>query len=176
MFFLRGDTVKVVEVNDLKKSYGNFKALKGITFEIQKGEIFGLIGPNGAGKTTTLRVICTLLKPDAGTVKVFGYDLLKEPQEIRKVISYDLSSLSVPLKVVIFAIPFTHPMLSIRNLLFGKELFVVYGCIYNVALAVILIILITKIFNSDRLITGVSFKSLKENSFLKNSKLQNPAK
>ncbi len=82
------DTVKVVEVNDLRKSYGNFKALKGITFEIQKGEIFGLIGPNGAGKTTTLRIICTLLKPDAGTVKVFGYDLLKEPQEIRKVISY----------------------------------------------------------------------------------------
>ncbi|MFN4190677.1 MAG: ABC transporter ATP-binding protein [Pseudothermotoga sp.] len=80
--------MKVVEVNDLKKSYGNFKALKGITFEIQKGEIFGLIGPNGAGKTTTLRIICTLLKPDAGTVKVFGYDLLKEPQEIRKVISY----------------------------------------------------------------------------------------
>lgn len=80
--------MKVVEVNDLKKSYGNFEALKGITFEISKGEIFGLIGPNGAGKTTTLRIICTLLKPDAGTVKVFGYDLLKEPQEIRKVISY----------------------------------------------------------------------------------------
>ncbi|MFN3283650.1 MAG: ABC transporter ATP-binding protein, partial [Pseudothermotoga sp.] len=74
--------------NDLKKSYGNFTALKGITFEIQNGEIFGLIGPNGAGKTTTLRIICTLLKPDAGTVKVFGYDLLREPQEIRKVISY----------------------------------------------------------------------------------------
>lgn len=80
--------MKIVQVNDLKKNYGNFKALKGITFEIEEGEIFGLIGPNGAGKTTTLRIICTLLRPDAGTVKVFGHDLLKEPQKIRKVISY----------------------------------------------------------------------------------------
>lgn len=83
-----GEAVKIVQVNDLKKNYGNFKALKGITFEIEEGEIFGLIGPNGAGKTTTLRIICTLLRPDAGTVKVFGHDLLKEPQKIRKVISY----------------------------------------------------------------------------------------
>ncbi len=80
--------MKTVEVNDLRKSYKNFEALKGITFEIEEGEIFGLIGPNGAGKTTTLRIICTLLKPDAGTVKVFGHDLLSEPDEIRKVISY----------------------------------------------------------------------------------------
>lgn len=80
--------MKIVEVNDLRKSYGNFKALKGISFEIEEGEIFGLIGPNGAGKTTTLRIICTLLKPDAGTVRIFGHDLLNEPHEIRKVISY----------------------------------------------------------------------------------------
>ncbi|WP_052465280.1 ABC transporter ATP-binding protein [Thermotoga profunda] len=83
-----GEAVKIVEVNDLRKSYGNFKALKGISFEIEEGEIFGLIGPNGAGKTTTLRIICTLLKPDAGVVKVFGHDLSSEPHEVRKVISY----------------------------------------------------------------------------------------
>lgn len=86
----------------------------------------------------------------------------------------DFSSLSFPLKVVIFAIPFTHPMLSIRNLLFGNSSFVVYGCIYNVILGIILIILITKIFNSDRLITGVSFGRLKKLGFLRNSKLQGP--
>lgn len=70
----------------------------------------------------------------------------------------DFSSLSVPLKVVVFAIPFTHPMISIRNLLFGKDLLVIYGCIYNGILAFILVSLITKIFNSDRLITGLSLK------------------
>ncbi|MEN3008957.1 ABC transporter ATP-binding protein [Pseudothermotoga sp.] len=78
----------VVEVVDLKKKFGSIEALKGISFEIEKGEIFGLIGPNGAGKTTTLRIISTLLKPDSGTVRVFGYDVEKEPQEIRKLISY----------------------------------------------------------------------------------------
>lgn len=73
----------------------------------------------------------------------------------------DFSSLSMPLKVIIFAIPFTHPMLSIRNLLFGKSLFVIYGCIYNIVLSVILISLITRIFNSDRLIVGVSLRKAK---------------
>ncbi len=73
----------------------------------------------------------------------------------------DFSSLSMPLKVIIFAIPFTHPMQSIRNLLFGKSLFVIYGCIYNIVLSVILISLITRIFNSDRLIVGVSLRKAK---------------
>ncbi|HOJ88856.1 MAG TPA: ABC transporter ATP-binding protein [Pseudothermotoga sp.] len=80
--------MKTIQVDNLKKNYGSFQALKGITFEIEQGEIFGLIGPNGAGKTTTLRIICTLLRPDAGSVRVFGHDLLTEPHEIRKVISY----------------------------------------------------------------------------------------
>lgn len=78
----------VLEVRDLKKSFGPIQALKGVTFEVQQGEIFGLIGPNGAGKTTTLRIVSTLLKPDAGSVKVFGRDVLREPQEVRKLISY----------------------------------------------------------------------------------------
>lgn len=78
----------VLEVRDLKKSFGPIQALKGVTFEVQQGEIFGLIGPNGAGKTTTLRIVSTLLKPDAGSVKVFDHDVLREPQEVRKLISY----------------------------------------------------------------------------------------
>ena len=53
--------MQAVEVNDLVKDYGNIRAVKGISFEVREGEIFGLIGPNGAGKTTTLRIISTLL-------------------------------------------------------------------------------------------------------------------
>jgi ABC-2 type transport system ATP-binding protein len=78
----------VVTVERLKKRFGTIEALKGISFEIERGEIFGLIGPNGAGKTTSLRIISTLLKPDEGKVEVFGHDVLKEPHEVRKLISY----------------------------------------------------------------------------------------
>jgi len=78
----------VVIVERLRKSFGPIEALKGISFEIEPGEIFGLIGPNGAGKTTTLRIVSTLLKPDEGKVVVFGRDVLKEPHEVRKLISY----------------------------------------------------------------------------------------
>lgn len=58
--------------------------LRGISFEAQAGEIFGLLGPNGAGKTTTLRIICTLLSPDAGTVEVLGYGTRTTPEEVRR--------------------------------------------------------------------------------------------
>jgi ABC-2 type transport system ATP-binding protein len=77
-----------VTVNGLKKSYGNFNAVKGITFEVKEGEVFGLIGPNGAGKTTTLRVLATLLEITGGNVKVFGMDLKEDAPEVRKIISY----------------------------------------------------------------------------------------
>ena len=77
-----------VEINNLVKNYGSFQAVKGISFEINKGEIFGLIGPNGAGKTTTLRVISTLLQINSGSVKIMEYDLKTQPDEIRKIISY----------------------------------------------------------------------------------------
>jgi len=78
----------VVEVKNLVKNYGSFQAVKGINFQIDKGEIFGLIGPNGAGKTTTLRIISTLLQITSGSVKIMDYDLSKNPGEIRKIISY----------------------------------------------------------------------------------------
>jgi ABC-2 type transport system ATP-binding protein len=80
--------VKAVEVKDLVKDYGSFRALKGISFEVSEGEIFGLIGPNGAGKTTALRTIATLLQITSGSIAVFGYELPKEAAEVRKIISY----------------------------------------------------------------------------------------
>jgi ABC-2 type transport system ATP-binding protein len=77
-----------IEVNNLIKNYGSFQAVKGISFEIDEGEIFGLIGPNGAGKTTTLRVISTLLQINSGYIKIFKFDLKTQPDKIRKIISY----------------------------------------------------------------------------------------
>ncbi len=71
-------------VERLEKTLGKNKVLRGISFSAQPGEIFGLLGPNGAGKTTTLRIICTLLSPDNGTVEVLGFDTRTSPQEVRK--------------------------------------------------------------------------------------------
>jgi sodium transport system ATP-binding protein len=73
-----------VRVDRLEKSLGPNKVLRGISFEARRGEIFGLLGPNGAGKTTTLRIICTLLAPDAGSVEVLGFDTRTAPAEVRR--------------------------------------------------------------------------------------------
>jgi len=75
-------------VRDLCKSYGDYEAVKGISFTVKEGEIFGLIGPNGAGKTTTLRMISTLLKITSGSISVYGKDVTTESDEVRKIISY----------------------------------------------------------------------------------------
>ena len=77
-----------IEVNNLTKKYGQLQALKGISFNVNEGEVFGLIGPNGSGKTTTLRILATLLEVTSGDVSIFGHDLVKEPAQIRKIISY----------------------------------------------------------------------------------------
>jgi sodium transport system ATP-binding protein len=73
-----------VKVDRLEKTLGRNKVLRGISFDAQAGEIFGLLGPNGAGKTTTLRIICTLLAPEAGSVEVLGFDTRVRPQEVRR--------------------------------------------------------------------------------------------
>ena len=78
----------VVDVRNLVKNYGTIEAVKGISFTVNRGEIFGLIGPNGAGKTTTLRIISTLLTITSGSIKIMDHDLQKEPNEVRKIISY----------------------------------------------------------------------------------------
>jgi ABC-2 type transport system ATP-binding protein len=73
---------------DLIKRFGDFTAVDGVTFEIRRGEIFGFLGPNGAGKTTTIRVLLGLLRPTSGHASVLGYDVVRQPEEIRKHIGY----------------------------------------------------------------------------------------
>ena len=73
-----------VKVDRLEKTLGTNKVLRGISLQADSGEIFGLLGPNGAGKTTTLRIICTLLTPDAGSVDVLGFDTRSAPEEVRR--------------------------------------------------------------------------------------------
>jgi ABC-2 type transport system ATP-binding protein len=82
----------IISVKDLVKNYGNFKAVKGISFEVKKGEIFGLLGPNGAGKSTTLEIIETLRTKTSGEVIVDGHNLDKEPNEIKKIIGVQLQT------------------------------------------------------------------------------------
>jgi ABC-2 type transport system ATP-binding protein len=73
-----------VEARGLEKSYGDVKALCGVDFQVESGSVFGLLGPNGAGKTTAVRILTTLLRPDAGTAQVAGIDVLREPAKIRE--------------------------------------------------------------------------------------------
>jgi sodium transport system ATP-binding protein len=77
-------TQAAVAVERLEKTLGTNRVLRGISLAAQPGEIFGLLGPNGAGKTTTLRIICTLLSPDAGSVEVLGFDTQTAPEEVRR--------------------------------------------------------------------------------------------
>jgi multidrug/hemolysin transport system ATP-binding protein len=74
----------IISVSGLKKNYGNVKAVRGIDFHVNEGELFAFLGPNGAGKTTTIDIICTLLKPDNGSVTINGYTLGKQDDKIRK--------------------------------------------------------------------------------------------
>jgi len=77
-----------VEAEGLVKVFGEVRALDGLSFQVENGEIYGLIGPNGAGKTTALRIVSTLLLPTSGSVKVSGQDVVNNASEIRRIISY----------------------------------------------------------------------------------------
>jgi ABC-2 type transport system ATP-binding protein len=81
-------TSVVVEVKDLVKDYDDFRALNKVSFNVYEGDIFGLIGPNGAGKTTLFRILATLLIPTSGTATIYGYDVVKDSNEVRKLITY----------------------------------------------------------------------------------------
>jgi ABC-2 type transport system ATP-binding protein len=82
----------IISVKNLQKNYGSFEAVKGISFDVFEGEIFGLLGPNGAGKSTTLEIIETLRDKSGGEVLVDGLDLDKEPDNIKKIIGVQLQT------------------------------------------------------------------------------------
>ena len=79
---------KVISVKSLTKRFGDFTAVNAISFEVDRGEIFGFLGANGAGKTTAIRMLTGLSKPSSGTGKVAGFDVLHEPEQIKKRIGY----------------------------------------------------------------------------------------
>src|SRR5258708_6354242 len=94
------DTIRImpsiIQIEQLRKNFPSrnkgknavVEAVRGISFEVAEGEVFGLLGPNGAGKTTTMRMLCTLLAPTSGTARIGGRDLLGEQGEIRRHIGY----------------------------------------------------------------------------------------
>src|SRR6187549_1793201 len=82
----------IISVNNLVKNYGSFQAVKGISFHVNEGEIFGLLGPNGAGKSTTLEIIETLRSKTSGKVTVDGFNLDEWPNEIKKIIGVQLQT------------------------------------------------------------------------------------
>lgn len=80
--------MKALTINNISKSYNKKTALKNISFEVDKGEIFGIIGPDGAGKTTLFRILTTLLLPETGKVNIGDLDLVKDYKKIRKIFGY----------------------------------------------------------------------------------------
>jgi ABC-2 type transport system ATP-binding protein len=84
---MTGQSVPALHVQGLEKSYGELRVLRSVDFDVARGSIFALLGSNGAGKTTVVKILSTLLKPDAGTATVVGYDVVTQPAHVRESIS-----------------------------------------------------------------------------------------
>jgi ABC-2 type transport system ATP-binding protein len=80
--------VYAVSVKNLVKRFGEFAAVAGVSFDVEKGEVFGFLGPNGAGKSTTIKMLCGILEPTSGSGTVAGYDIIRERREIKQHIGY----------------------------------------------------------------------------------------
>lgn len=106
---------KIIEVHNLMKKFGDFEANKNLSFDVYRGEIFGFLGANGAGKTTAIKILCGLLKPTSGEVRVAGIDINKNPEEVKKHIGY------------------MSQMFSLYNDLTVKENFRFYGGVYGLS-------------------------------------------
>lgn len=107
----------VIEVRDLVKRYGDVDAVRGVTFSVREGEIFGFLGPNGAGKTTTIKMLCTLLEPTSGSATLAGFDVASRPGDVRRAIG------------VIFQDP------SLDDRLTARENLELHAVVYGVARA-----------------------------------------
>jgi oleandomycin transport system ATP-binding protein len=79
-------TELAIEAEGLAKSFGTTRALRGVDIAVPRGTVLGVLGPNGAGKTTAVRILCTLLRPDAGRARVAGHDVVREPERVRRAI------------------------------------------------------------------------------------------
>jgi ABC-2 type transport system ATP-binding protein len=105
----------VIEINDLRKSYGDNLAVNGISFTVRRGEVFGVLGPNGAGKTTTVEMAVGLRKPDSGSVRVLGFDPATDPDHVRQRVGVQLQHAVLPnrMKVreamAVFAVAYLDP-------------------------------------------------------------------
>lgn len=82
------NSIPAIQAERLTKEFGDFTAVDAITFQVEKGEIFGFLGANGAGKTTAIRMLCGLLQPTSGSATVAGFDIFTQPEEIKKNIGY----------------------------------------------------------------------------------------
>jgi len=78
------ETAPAIEVEDLVKTYGEIGAVRGVSFTVAAGEVFGFLGPNGAGKSTTINMLCTLVRPTSGTARVSGFDVVRERDDVRR--------------------------------------------------------------------------------------------
>src|SRR6476469_8308109 len=98
-----------VVVEGIHKRFGSFEALRGISFEVSKGEVLGLLGPHGAGKTTTVDILSTLSRPTAGRALVAGHDVVSEPADVRR------------------SIMLTGQQVALDDMLTGRENLVMFG-------------------------------------------------
>jgi ABC-2 type transport system ATP-binding protein len=78
------DGAPAIEVDELKKTFGAVEAVRGVSFDVAAGEVFGFLGPNGAGKTTTINMLCTLARPSSGQARVAGHDVVRERDDVRR--------------------------------------------------------------------------------------------
>src|SRR6187397_186665 len=97
--------MSAISVRDLRRSYGALEAVRGISFEVGRGEVFGLLGPNGAGKTTTIEMLEGLNKPDSGTAEVLGIDVTRQPERLKQRIGVQLQTAAL------------YPHLSVNELI-----------------------------------------------------------
>ncbi|MEN9264550.1 MAG: ABC transporter ATP-binding protein, partial [Gloeomargarita sp. GMQP_bins_44] len=108
----------LIEVRNVHKSYGPVQALRGVSFDVAAGELFGLLGPNGAGKTTLIRCLCTLSRPDQGEIYVAGLSVLDHPRQVRQKLGYVAQEL------------------ALDKVLTGRELLQLHADIYHLPPAV----------------------------------------
>src|ERR1043166_1474740 len=117
----------ILEVRDLSKKYGEFTAVKGISFNIKEGEIFSLLGPNGAGKTTTISMLSTLYSPTSGDATIGGHSITKDPMAVKQLIGV------VPQEIALY-----EDLTARENLVFWGQMYGLSGKSLNSRVAEVL--------------------------------------